>query len=45
MVGERLATEEPLEASDPASDRSMLILQYLMAGLALLSALLLTAVR
>lgn len=45
MVGEGLATEIPFEAPDPVSDRSMLILQYVMAGIALAAALLLGAVH
>ncbi|MGK2851640.1 MAG: hypothetical protein ACSLFN_12105 [Candidatus Limnocylindrales bacterium] len=45
MVGERLATEIPFEAPDPVSDRSMLILQYVMAGIALAVALLLGAIH
>lgn len=39
MVGERLATELPTELPDPAAtDRSMLVLQYVTAAIALLAA-------
>lgn len=44
MVGEGLATEVPFEAPEPVSDRSMLILQYVLAGVALAVALLLGAI-
>lgn len=43
MVGEGLATDTKLEAPDPVSDRSMLVLQYALAGIALAAALLLGA--
>lgn len=45
MVGEGLATEVPYEAPEPASDRSMLILQYALAGISLAVALLLGAMH
>lgn len=45
MVSERLATEVALEAPDPVSDRAMSLLQYGMAGIALVVALLLGALR
>lgn len=45
MIGEGLATERPFDAPDPVADRSMLILQYVMAGIALAAALLLGAIH
>jgi len=45
MVGDGLATEVLFEASDPVSDRSMFILQYVLAGLALVAALLIGAIH
>lgn len=45
VVGEGLATEVPLAAPDPVSDRSMLILQYALAGIALAAALLLGGIH
>ena len=45
MVGERPATEVPFEAPDPVRDRAMSLLQYGMAGIALVVALILGALR
>lgn len=45
MVGEGLATEIRSAGAEPASDRSMLILQYALAGIALAAALLLGAIH
>lgn len=45
MVGEGLATEVSHEAPESASDRSMLILQYVLAGISLAAALLLGAIH
>lgn len=45
MVGERLATEVTFEAPEPVSDRSMLIVQYVLAGIAVAAALLLGAIN
>lgn len=45
MVGEGLTTEVPFEAPDPVADRSMLILQYVLAGVALAAAVLMGTIH